>query len=118
MIPPHEPDHVLNWAMQILKRNRIFLFVSWLKTVKPKSFNLHTNDPVEPTSAPCHSARICIQGATCSGILLPFQNKDRIIAGNKLLGWEGMTFDILKTIKEYLAIPLSFNYGMVTSGRD
>lgn len=88
MIPPLEPDHVLHWAMQILKRNRILLFVLWLKAVKPKSFNLHTNDPVEPASAPYHSARFCIQGAPCSGILSPFQNKDCIIAGNKLL-WLG-----------------------------
>lgn len=70
------------------------------------------------TSAPCHSDRFCIQGATCSGILLPFQNKDCIIAGNKLLDLEGMTCDILKAIKEYLATPLSSNYDMVTSRRN
>lgn len=71
----------------------------------------------KPTSAPCHSARFCIQGVFCTGILLPFENKAYIIAGNKLLSWEGMTCNVLKAIKKYLAISLLSNYYMLTSRR-
>lgn len=40
-----------------------------------------------------------------------------IIAGNKVLSWEGVICNALKAIKEYLAIPLSSKYDKLTRGR-